>query len=56
MYFETIKKTGENYVPSMALAKDKEGKEFQPIAVLILYLIMLRLILRNSGSNQHQFC
>ena len=28
MYFETIKKTGENYVPSMALAKDKEGKEF----------------------------
>ena len=27
-YFEEIKKPGENYVPSMALAKDKEGKEY----------------------------
>lgn len=27
-YFAEIKKPGENYVPSMALSKDKEGKEF----------------------------
>lgn len=27
-YFEKIKNPGENYVPSMILAKDKEGKEF----------------------------
>ena len=27
-YFEKIKKPGENYVPSMILAKNKEGKEF----------------------------